>query len=185
MNRMGEAVVLLAVCSTLLAGCGAPRIPNAVSDREYEVYSAWTNHYFEKKAPKALFLYSRTFVFDPLAPYGDGDSLHRQDAIPWDMIRRLHDLGTAEYPLNFDDFRQPNSLIGLKHKVVDSPPTDPEFGYDALSFSRVAFNRAGDEALFGFSDQCAAGECGSGGAIFASKVSGAWHFRRTQRIWAF
>ena len=87
MKRLGEGVLLLAVCFTLFVGCGAPQIPNAVSDREYQVYSAWIKHHFENKTPKALFLYSRTFVFDPLAPYGCGDTLHRQDAISMDMIR--------------------------------------------------------------------------------------------------
>lgn len=184
MKRVGKRALLFAVCFTLLAGCGAPRIPNAVSDREYEVYSAWINHHFENKAPKALFLYSRTVVFDPLAPPGCGDRLHRQDAIRWDMIRRLHDLGTAEYLLNFE-FNQPNFRIAWDHKVVDSPPTNPEFGYNALSFSRVAFNRAGDKALFAVSDQCAAGDCGMGWAVLASKVSGAWHFQYTQCHWVF
>src|ERR1700726_4941454 len=118
MKRLGEGVLLLAVCFTLFVGCGAPQIPNAVSDREYQVYSAWIKHHFENKTPKALFLYSRTFVFDPLAPYGCGDTLHRQDAISMDLIRRLHDLGTAQYLLNFA-FNQPNFHIAWDYKVVD------------------------------------------------------------------
>ena len=175
---MSVGVLSLAVCLTPFNGCGAPQIPNAVSDREYQVYSAWIKHRFENKAPKALFLYSRTFVFDPLTSYGCGDTLHQQDAIRWDMIRRLHDLGTAEYLLDFD-FNQPNFRIAWDHRVVDSPPSDPEFGYDALSFSRVAFNRAGDKALFAVSDQCGAGLCGKGGAVLASKLSSVWHFQNT------
>ena len=183
MNGRVKRVFMLAVCPTFLTGCGAPRIPNAVSNREYEVYSAWIGHHFEKKAPKSLFLYSRTTVFDPLEPLGCGDTLHQRDAIQWSMIQRLHDLGTAEYRLDFD-FDRTHSRIELAHQIIDSPPRDPEFGYDALSFSRVTFNGAGDKALFAVSDQCGL-DCGAGGAVIATKVTGAWHFQSTHCIWLF
>ena len=60
------------------------------------VYSAWLKHHF-KEQPTRLLLESRTFIFDPLRPYGCGKTLARAP-VSWRLLRALHDLGEAEYP---------------------------------------------------------------------------------------
>jgi hypothetical protein len=44
--------------------------------------------------------------------------------------------------------------------------------FDLLAFSRVAFSRDHQQALFAVSDACAYGDCGSGGAVYAHKDGG-------------
>ena len=177
-------LVAIAFCSLLLSGCERPKIPNAVSDREYAVYSAWINQHFEKRAPKALFLYSRTAIFAPHGSYGCGDALQKEDRVSKELVGQFDALGTAEYPLDFNDYRH-NFKIPWSFKEINSPPVEPESGYDALVFSRVAFSRAGDEALFTAADQCAGGQCGGGSALNAHQTAGIWRFHATHCQWVY
>jgi hypothetical protein len=181
MKRARLGVVVTAFYSLILCGCGGAKIPNAVSDREYEVYSAWISHHFEKGAPKTLYLYSRTAVFAPSARYGCGEMLNRQDGISKNMIGQFDALGTAQYPLSFSNDQQ---KIAWSFKEIESPPAGPDSGYHALTFSRIAFSRAGDEALFTASDMCAV-QCGGGSAFFAHKAEGIWRFRATHCAWVY
>jgi hypothetical protein len=70
------------------------------------VYSAWIKHHF-KEQPTRLLLESRTFIFDPLRPYGCGKTL-AQAHVSSRLVRALHDLGEAEYPVQTDKFRLPS-----------------------------------------------------------------------------
>jgi len=108
-----QSVVPLLFAVVLLSGCAdrAGPIPNSITDEEYSVYSAWLKHPF-KEQPTRLLLESRTFIFDPLRPYGCGKTL-AQAHVSSRLLRALHDLGEAEYPVQTDKFRLPpyrNSL---------------------------------------------------------------------------
>lgn len=104
------------------------------------------------------------------------DRAYQGDRTARNMIQQQRALGTRKYPLDLisghHDFR-----VEWKYEEIDNPPVDPQFGYDVITFSRVAFNRAGDEALFSMFDSCAAGACGQGGDILARRVQGHWTFR--------
>jgi hypothetical protein len=168
----------------LLQGCN--RIPNRVMDREYEVYSAWTKEYVKTTHPNPLYIYSRTGGFDPLSPNGCGDRLHIQDGVAWSLIKQLHALGDAQYPL---DVYQHGShpLTDGDYEEINSPPkVSQQPQVHAVTFTRVAFNEAGTEALFAVSATCGLSECGSGGAILARKIDENWNFRRPQNCqWVF
>jgi hypothetical protein len=107
--------------------------------------------------------------------------LNRQDGISKNMIGQFDALGTAQYPLSFSNDQQ---KIAWSFKEIESPPADPDSGYHALTFSRIAFSRAGDEALFTASDMCAV-QCGGGSAFFAHKAEGIWRFRATHYGWVY
>jgi hypothetical protein len=172
----------LIVCVFALAGC-SPSVPNKVTPDEYQLYSEWTLQHFAVKTPDHVFFSSRTFTFDPLDRFGCGDRLHADNAVAWSLIKQLHALGEAEYPL---DFYQPgrNLHISWPYKEVDGLPAEEPGTYRLIGFSRVAFNRDHTEALFAISDSCG-GECGSGGARTARRENGKWIFRNTTCYWVY
>lgn len=180
--RQARLMVFSAVATVMLTGCrSAASIPGRVSDQEYALYAAWTTHALMNEQSKALFFYSRTMPFDPSNTCGR--LIHSEDNIAWAMIRQLYALGTAEYPL---DLRGNHPFrISWEYKEIDRPPADPSVGYHAVTFSRAAFNRAGDEALFSVSDSCAAGQCGGGSAVLAHRTHGTWQFQRLHCAWVF
>jgi hypothetical protein len=159
-----------------------PAIPNKVTPDEYSLYSEWTAKHFATKSPERLFFSSRTFIFDPLERYGCGDRLHASNGIPWSLIKQLHALGQAEYPLDF--YNGNNLQIPWASKEVDGFPPDSPGTYRFVGFSRVAFNRDHTEALFAISDSCG-GECGSGGALRAHRENGKWSFRPLDCSWVY
>jgi hypothetical protein len=89
---------------------------------EYTLYSDWATQYLAAKPPEHLFFSSRTFVFDPLSTGGCGDRLHAEDAVPWPLIKQLHAVIEAEYPL---DFYSPGRLkIPWPYLEVDGLPSE-------------------------------------------------------------
>jgi hypothetical protein len=87
-------------------------------------------------------------------------------------------VGTAEYRLDF--YSGTNLQIPWSYKEVDQTPELPSGSFHTIALSRIAFNPDQTEALFGFFDTCAAGECGHGGYIEAKKKheDGNWIFRQ-------
>lgn len=152
----------------------AKPIPNSVSDEEYSVYSAWIKHHFKEQPPR-LILESRTFLFDPLRPYGCGKTL-AQAHVGSRLVRALHDLGEAEYPVQTDKFRLPPYRIPWKYEAWDRLSTYPTDGFRLIRFSRVAFNHDRSQGLLAVSDSCG-GLCGGGGALIAMREQGEWVFR--------
>jgi len=156
----------------VLSSC-ARQIPNKVTADEYALYSEWTTTHFGKNPPDHLYFSSRTGVFDPLeAPC---KTTLEKDGVNWSLIKQLHALGEAEYPVNF--YSATNLQIPWSYKEVDIAPDLPPGTFHLITFSRVAFNRDHTEALFGFFDACAFGECGHGGYIQSRKQDGKWSFR--------
>jgi hypothetical protein len=165
----------------MVAGC-APSVPGKVTPDEYELLSAWTRQHFGQKPPERFFVSSRTFVFDPLQSYGCGDRLHAHDGVPWSLIKRLHALGEAEYPLDF--YTAGRLQIPWPYREVDDLPADKPGTYHLIGFSRVAFNHDHSMALFAVSDSCG-GLCGGGGARMARRENGKWTFRTTSCSWVY
>jgi len=155
-----------------------PKIPNKVTQDEYDVYREWLKDYFANKAPEQLYLDDQTFVFDPLSVsgYGCGDSMHKNDHIPWSLIKALHALGNADYELDVS----PGSMqLPWTYKILNPRQfPNPSPGLHIIGFSRAAFSRDGQRGLFAFSDSCAAGLCGVGGAVLAVRHGGSWKFDR-------
>jgi hypothetical protein len=171
--------------AVVLTGCSAP-IPNKVSPDEYEIYSQWMKGYFSKAAPANLYIQRTTFTYDPLENKGacGGAELHK-DGVPWSLLKEIHTLGEAAYPL---DVNSPTTKLRIpwKYGVVDDwPGASPKpGGYDMIAFSRVAFNRGHTEALFAIDDVCG-GLCGHGGYIRAHKESNTWVFRPGECAWVY
>ena len=183
MRLVPSKLLAFAIIGMLTDACRGPAIPNQISEREYALYADWTNNAL-KTAPKALFFYSRTMPFNPFEPYDQCvNQVGEKEGVFRPMIRQLRALGSAQYPL--DLFSSRTFHVAWKYRKIESPPTDPEFGYRALTFSRVAFNRAGDLAIFSVSNSCAGGQCGGGGVIIAHKTQGTWEFQRTDCNWVF
>lgn len=160
----------------LLAGCGGSTpIPISVTDEEYSVYSAWIRHHFKEQPPRLL-LASRTFIFDPLAPNGCGKAFETQTHVNLSLLRELHNLGEAEYPIRTGKFQLPAFKIPWKYEERDRQPTDRSGPFQLIAFSRVAFNRNKSEALFAVSNSCG-GLCGGGGALYAVREKSEWVFR--------
>lgn len=178
-SRFRNAHIFLV--TVFLSGC-SQSIPNKVMPDEYILYSDWATHRFAAKPPDHLFFSSRTFVFDPLSTGGCGDRLHADNAVPWALIKQLHAVGEAEYPL---DFYSPNRLrIPWAYREVEGLPSEQPGTYHLIGFSRVAFNRDHSQALFGISDSCG-GQCGGGGALFGRRENGKWSFRALNCIWVY
>ena len=157
---------------TALSAC-TRQIPNKVTADEYALYSAWTTAHFGKSAPEHLYFYSHTGVFDPLQKACQ--PALAKDGVSWALIKQLHALGEAEYPL---DFYSPTNLkIPWSYKEVDIAPDSSKETFHLITFSRVAFNSDHAAALFGFFDACAFGDCGHGGYIEGREQNGEWSFR--------
>jgi hypothetical protein len=187
MKRVAAVIAIVVMVTSVswlaVRTVGAPHIPNKVTMEEYAIYSAWTNLHLSKKAPDQLYFRNRTFQFDTTGVNGCGNAMHEKSSVAWPLIKRLSELGEAEYGL---DLYSPGKLqIPWKYKVVDSAPDLPPGTFRLISFSRVAFNRDHSQALFAIGDACAAGECGGGGAIFAHKKDGKWTFQSTACGWVY
>jgi hypothetical protein len=150
-------------------------ISNSVSDEEYSLYSAWVKNHF-KEQPRRLLLESRTFIFDPLGPAScNAKILEAQGHVSPSLLRALHDLGEAEYPVDTRKFELPAFRIPWKYEESEGLYTNPSPPFRLIAFSRVAFNRDRSEAFFAVSNSCG-GLCG-GGALLAIRRQGEWVFR--------
>jgi hypothetical protein len=132
-----------------------------------------------------LYLSVRTFIFDPLEALGcGGGEMHKRAGIPWALMKELHALGTAEYPLEVhgqqppwgipERFQPGNEIRGIKEKPGS---------YTLVSFSRVAFNRGNDKAFFAVTTTC--DQCGGGKAVYAHKDNGRWVFEDVDCSWTY
>ena len=181
--RRGVAVIAFAVA---LSGCGG-RIPNKVSSDEYEVYSAWVNTHFSHRAPSNLYISTDTFIFDPIEKTIGCSSTEMVEkaGVPSSLIRQLHALGEAEYPLDVDS---PTSQLRIawNYKAADDWQllSEEHLQFQVVGFSRVAFNRAHTKALFAVIDTCG-GLCGWGTAVYARKENGAWVFENGGCDWMY
>jgi hypothetical protein len=177
------AKIVVSALITVLTGC-SNQIPGKVTADEYVLYSEWTKTHFAKGAPTRLYFSRDTFALDPLSPHGCGDSMHKA-GVPWTLIKQLHSLGEARYPL---DFYSPgaNLRIPWDYKVIDESSVAllKETPYRRIAFSRAAFNYAHNEALFAVSDSCGF-DCGKVGAVHAIKKDGAWLFRSAECGWEY
>jgi hypothetical protein len=153
----------------------ATPIPNSVSGEEYSLYSAWVKHHFKEQPPRLL-LASRTFIFDPLRPrLCNAKLLESRGHVSSSLLRALHDLGEAEYPVDTRKFKLPAFRIPWKYDEL-GPYTTPSPPFRLIEFSRVAFNRDRSEAFFAVSNSCG-GLCGGGGAVLGIHKQGEWVFR--------
>ncbi|HWC20195.1 MAG TPA: hypothetical protein VG498_24485, partial [Terriglobales bacterium] len=172
LTRHAMLLLVAGICLGML-GC-TPKIPNKVTQDEYQLYREWLKHHFASKAPEQLFLDDQTFVFDPMERRGCGDVIHRDDQVPWSLMRALHALRNADYEL---DVSPSTMQIPWPYQVLNPrrlPNVDR--GLHIIGFSRVAFSRDGSQGLFAFSDACAMRECGGGGAVLANKLGNSWEF---------
>ena len=182
---MKRSIAILA-CVVALAGCNS-RIPNKVSSDEYGIYSEWVNAHFSKRAPSNLYISTRTFVFDPVSRTDGCKSTEMVEkaGAPSSLIKQLHALGEAEYPLDVDS---PNSQLRIAWKYEASDHwqllSEENLPFQFVGFSRVAFNRAHTEALFAVTDICG-GVCGWGDAVHARKESGTWVFENGGCDWEY
>lgn len=174
-------VISLVTICLLLAGC-MPSIPNKVSPEEYEIYTAWVKYRFEKKPPAKLFFGTTTFNEDPLSPGGCGNVLHDKGKVSWSLIKQLHALGEARYPVDF--YTKRNMIIPWEYKETDEIPITGPRDFHSYSFTRVAFDKSHTEALFGVSNNCG-GECGGGAMVAAVKDNGSWVFRDAGCFWIY
>ena len=177
------SIVCILYAVGILMGCrdGAIPIPNSVIDEEYHMYSAWLKHHF-KEQPPLLLLASHTFTFDPLAPNGCGQALKAQGHVSLSLLRVLHDLGDAEYPVRIGNFQLAAFRIPWKYEGWDRQ-TSPSGAFRLIAFSRVAFNRDRSEALFAVSNSCG-GLCGGGGALLAMRQDQTPGAGCSRREWA-
>jgi hypothetical protein len=159
--------------SDLTIGC-TPKIPSKITSQEMDLYREWLKQRFANKAPEHLYLDDQTFLFDPLRQEGCGKALHTRDGASNSLMRALHNLGNADYEINVSSkvvqIPWPYQVLNVR----DFPR--PVEGLDVISFSRVAFNRRGTEALFAVNDLCGP-QCGKGRAVLATKQNGAWKFK--------
>jgi len=138
-----------------------------------DLYREWLKQRFADKAPEHLYLDDQTFVFDPLRQEGCR-GLHKSDGVSNALMRELHKLGNADYEV---DVSPASMKLPWTYQVLNVRhlPSATE-RLHMISFSRVAFDRGGTEALFAVNDLCGA-QCGAGQAISAKKENGAWKFK--------
>jgi len=169
------AVALAAYCFLDVA-CTS-RIPNRVTTEEMDLYREWLKHQFANQPPEQLYVDDQTFVFDPVRNKCDA-ALRRTDGVSKALIKQLHALGNADYPLDVES----NQLkLPWPYRVLDPrkvPPATPG-KLHIISFSRVAFSGDHSQALFAVGDSCG-GECGGGGPMLANKHGNVWQFRRLE-----
>jgi len=168
------SVKVLFILSSIaaLSSC-ARQIQNRVTPNEYALYSEWTTSHFGKNPPEHLYFSSKTGVFDPLDV--SCKTTLEKDGVKSSLMNQMHALGEAEYPLNF--YAASNLQIPWSYKEVEIAPDLPLGTLHLITFSRVAFSRDHSEALFGYFDACAPGDCGHGGYIEGNKIHGKWSFR--------
>lgn len=161
-------------------GC-ALQISNKVSPQEYAVYRAWVTQHFEKSPPVQLMFEPFTVTKDPLEFPSCKDELHK-NGVSWSLMKELSALGDAKYPLD-------SGYLGLgklpwKFTMFDSRAfphlnsTGGRYKYNAISFTRVAFNRSKTEALFYFEDENGATGMAGAGFRHARLVDGKWNFEK-------
>jgi hypothetical protein len=151
----------------------SPDLPNAISDDEYSVYSAWITHHF-KEQPDRLLLASRTLIFDAQGMC-NAKSLESNRHISGSQLQSLHRLGEAEFPVHTGKFRAPPFKLPWKFEESEPRFANPPGPYSLIAFSRVAFNRDKSEGLFAVSNSCG-GLCGGGGLLVATRKVGQWEF---------
>jgi len=178
-----SAVLVISLCIPVLTR--APHIPSTIRDEEYELYSDWTKSHFSKNPPPGkLYVLNRTFKFNPLEqPDGCSHTMIEKAGVPKSLTRQLSDLGDAEYLFN----GSPSASLRIpwKYTLIEACPDQPPGTFHLLAFSRIAFSRNHREALFAVSDACAAGDCGSGGAVYAHMKQGTWAFESTGCNWLY
>ena len=172
-----------------VSGC-TPQIPNKVTTEEYAVYRSVLAQRFESRPPKQLILPSRTTVEDPLAsgmPNACGDKIHKA-GVSWALIKELHEVGSAEYPLSFGyvpDSGSPKipekSLTVSEGIGLYSDYKVKRGEFNLFQFTRVAFNRTKTEGLFFFEESN--GQNGWGGYRLAKLVDGQWTFEKVGCDW--
>lgn len=164
---------LISALVFLTLGC-TPKIPNQITSQEMDLYRDWLKQRFANKAPEHLYLDDQTFVFDPLRQEGCAKTLHQNDGVSNSLMHELHKLGNADYEIDTAPASMrlpwPYQVLNVRHLPSAAN------GLHMISFSRVAFNRGGSEALFAVNDLCGP-QCGSGRAISATKENGAWAFK--------
>lgn len=165
--------VSILTLSCLTLGC-TPKIPNQITSQEMDLYRDWLKQHFANKAPDHLYLDDQTFVFDPLREQSCGKNLHRNDDVSNSLMRELHNLGNADYEIDIspESMKLPWSYQVLNVRHLPSSAQEAH----VISFSRVAFDRAGTEALFAVNDLCGS-QCGAGRAVSARKENSAWKFK--------
>ena len=156
----------------LALGC-TPKIPNRITSQEMDLYREWLKQRFATKSPEHLYLDDQTFVFDPQRQEGCR-ALHKSDGVSNALMRELHKLGNADYEI---DVSPASMKLPWAYQVLNVRhlPSATE-GLHMISFSRVAFDRSGTEALFAVNDLCGA-QCGAGWAVSARKENSAWRFK--------
>jgi hypothetical protein len=163
----------LVVASLWTSGCQerAAAIPASISDEEYGVYAAWLKRHF-KKPPSRLLLSDRTFIFDPLGADRCNVKDLQAQGVSFSLLKRLHEVGEAEYVLHTGKFQQDPFKIPWSYEEWSrwSKASEP---FRLILFTRVAFNRSRSKAFFAVNDVCG-GLCGSGGPVFASRKGGDW-----------
>lgn len=179
--RAQIASLVLILCS-MTVGC-TPKIPKQTSSQEMDLYREWLKQHFATRAPEHLYLDDQTFAFDPLRQEGCGKALHQNDDVPNSLMRALHDLGTTDYEL---DVSPKSFQLPWSHQVLNvrNFPSAAE-GLHVISFSRVAFDSRGTQALFAVNDLCGL-RCGSGRAVSAKKENREWRFQDSAScIWKY
>ena len=161
----------------LTLGCsdGAAVIPNAITDEEYSVYSSWLRLHF-KEQPSRLLLASHTFIFDPIDRRCGATTPDGQARTSTSLLRALHNLGEAVYPVRTDKFKRLPFKIPWDYEESERLPEHPSQPFRLIAFSRVAFSQRRSEAFFAVSDSCG-GLCGGGGALLAIREQGEWTFK--------
>ena len=164
--------VLIIGLGLIMVGC-TPKIPNKISAQEMNLYREWLKQRFANKAPEHLYFDDQTFAFDPLAQEGCGKALGKSNHVSTSLMRALHNLGNVDYEVDVS----PKSMhVPWSYQVLNVRdfPRAAE-GLHVISFSRVAFDRSGREALFAVNELCGP-QCSAGHAISGTKENGAWKF---------
>ena len=128
--------------------------------------------HFERIPPDGqLYVLSRTFKFNPLdQTWACQQPMIGKARVPASLTRQFADLGDAEYLFDgYPGYSPATFRLPWKYTLVDAYPNVQPGEFHLVAFSRAAFNWDHKEALFAFSDACAASDCGRGGAIYARK----------------
>ena len=168
--------VLLAAFGLLGIACTS-HIPDKVTVEEMDLYREWLKHHFANQAPEQLYLDDQTFVFDPVQNKCDL-ALRKTDGVSKAIITQFHELRNTDYPL---DVASSHLKLPWPYRVLDPRrlPAAAPGKLHIISFSRIAFSRDHEEALFAIGDACG-GECGGGGAVLAKKQGNSWQFTRLE-----
>jgi hypothetical protein len=179
---MRQVLVIVALVVTL-AGCDA-RVSNKVTPDEYHVYSDWMRLRYSKTTPDNLYLRTHTFAFPTVSDLNFRVAMDKA-GVASSLVKQLQVLGDAEYGVDFDS-QQTYLRLPWNFKEVDDFRLIPldRGQYDLIGFSRVAFNRAHDHALFAVDVICG-GLCGTGEVVSARKASGGWLFENSGWSWVY